>query len=85
MKFQLCSCGGYVITHGHFVDENGPYFRGEGLEHCSENFFCQNDAILFVIKAIKEPCVPNAEVLKVWPELRQLPVQRPKFWSQILR
>jgi hypothetical protein len=47
VRFQI-SEGGYPFIHGYFFDENGPYFRGEGLNHLSDNFFCRADALAFI-------------------------------------
>jgi hypothetical protein len=48
MKFQICTCGKHLFAHGYFFDENGSFFRGEGLDHLSGDMFCQTDALAFI-------------------------------------
>jgi hypothetical protein len=52
MKFQICTCKKHSFDHGNFFDENGPFFRGEGLTHLSGDVFCQAEALAFVQEAL---------------------------------
>lgn len=53
MKFQLCTCKKHPFEHGNFFDENGPYFRSEGLLHLSCDIFSQEHALAFIQEALE--------------------------------
>lgn len=79
MKFQICTCNYPSFAHGHFFDEHGPYLFGEGLEHLSDNFFCQEEALSFIQEALVAGKVTEAEAnaLKEDKALLTLPVILP--------
>lgn len=79
MKFQISTDGKNPFIHGHFFDENGPYFRGEGLEHLSANFFCQADATAFLYEAVGAGKITFEEAcaLRRDQALFSLPEERP--------
>lgn len=79
MKFQICTCNYPPFVHGNFFDERGPYFFGEGLEHLSDNFFCQEEAMVFIQEAFVSGKITEAEVqmLKKDAVLLTLPIKLP--------
>lgn len=79
MKFQLGTDGKHPFIHGHFYNEHGPYFRGEGLEHLSDNFFCQEDALAFLDQAVREEKIALGEAMTLRRDqaLLSLPEERP--------
>ncbi|MBI2121031.1 MAG: hypothetical protein HYT94_05405 [Parcubacteria group bacterium] len=97
MKFQLCTCGYPPFIHGHFFDENGPYLSGKGLEHLSDNFFCQEEAWSFIqeafgfgkiteseAKMLKKDAVLLALPFKLPPDVEEYKKQTPESDAKLL-
>jgi hypothetical protein len=79
MKFNISTDGKNPFIHGYFFDENGLYFRGEGLEHLSPNFFCQTDALAFLQEAVGLRKITLEEACELGRDhaLLSLPEERP--------
>ncbi len=79
MRFQIGTDGKHPFLHGHFFDENGHYFWGEGIDHLSDNFFCQADAAAFLYEAAEAGKITFYEAcaLRRDQALLSLPEERP--------
>jgi hypothetical protein len=83
MKFQICTCKKHLFDHGYFFDENGSFFRGEGLDHLSGDIFSQADALAFIQEVLDSGKITLEEafVIRRGEPFLSLPAERPSGFA----
>lgn len=79
MLFQICTCKKHPFIHGNFFDENGAFFRGEGLVHLSGDMFCQKDTLAFIQEVLDSGKITLEEACELGRDqvLLSLPEETP--------